>query len=199
MMAEGGAGVEEYVAVLKTFAVDDTGVPTSLLADHINRHPRDLAAIAPGKFEELVADVYSELFACRVEHCSYGRPDKGIDVVALRRDNGHEIAFQVKRHKRPITLSLIHSFFGALFDGGYNRGIFVTSGRYQRGCRLVTAGLNAKSSIQIELIDGKQFLDFLQAYGNQKSGRVLCPPWDEYRPLIIPDDYDFTTSPIVWR
>jgi restriction system protein len=64
--------------------------------------------------------------------------DYGIDAV-LKRSDGLEIGVQVKRYRSSIVVEQIRSFFGALVLGGYTRGIFVTTSKFQRGAPAVTA------------------------------------------------------------
>lgn len=79
----------------------------------------------------------------KIEHFSYGRPDRGIDVVLLHLYTGEKIAIglkppiQVKRYNRPIELGLIHQFFGSMVDNDFKKGIFVTSSRFRKGCHSV--------------------------------------------------------------
>jgi restriction system protein len=154
-------------ALLKTFAVGDFDVPVTELARYLQEHEDAMSMVHPAKFEELVGSVFSSYFGYRVDYCSYGRPDLGIDLVVLNTDENKPIALQVKRYRAPIELGQIHQFFGALVDSGYKQGVFVTSGRFRSGASAATGRLNANSEITIDLLDGKKFLEFIAVTNSQ--------------------------------
>ncbi|MDH5232819.1 MAG: restriction endonuclease [Gammaproteobacteria bacterium] len=165
-------------ALLKQFLPSSKHVPVEPLQSYIHDNPSKIQLINPAKFEELVASIYSELLGYRVESCSYGRPDLGIDVVVVNTHSGEKIAVQVKRYKNPIELGLIHQFYGALIDGQHRNGVFVTSGRYRSGA-IKTANRLSKMGVQIDLVDGKRFLEFLNVLNYRKKLPTPsdCPYW----------------------
>ncbi len=163
-------------AIMKKFAIDDKDIPTTELSRYLSRNPDKLGSINPTKFEALVADVYRDVLDCKIEACSYGRPDLGVDVVALRKENGEVLAIQVKRYNRPIELGQIHQFAGAMFDGGYSHGVFVTIGHYRSGAKETATRITREGVIKIDLVDGARFLGFL-ALLNKQRGYVECPYW----------------------
>lgn len=166
-------------AILKSFAVDDPNVPYVELARYLARHHDRLVDIHPAKFEELVAAIYREYFGYRVEFCSYGRPDHGIDVLCGLPDSGQTFAIQVKRYRNPIELAAIHQFLGALLLNRQRSGVFVTTSRFRSGCYEVAEESSDLLGIEIDLVDGKRLLEFL-ALLNKKSDYIHCGDWARF-------------------
>lgn len=109
--------------------------------------------VHPRLFEETVASVFRNLgYDARVT--SY-TGDGGIDVI-LDGADGQIIGVQVKRYKNSISVEQIRSLAGALYIGGYTKGIFVTTSRFQSGSHR-TSNLAAMRGIPIELIDADKF------------------------------------------
>jgi restriction endonuclease Mrr len=174
-------------AVLQEFAVDDKDVPYGELANYLSEHHSELFDVHPAKFEELVASVYRDVLGNTVEFCSYGRPDKGIDVVCGRTDSGQLFGIQVKRYKGPIELGQIHQFLGALQLARLNKGVFVTTSRFQHGCYEAIEQSSELLGVEIDLVDGRRFLDFLSLM-NPRRDRVYCLGWEKsgYTPNFGP-------------
>jgi restriction endonuclease Mrr len=134
-------------------------------------------SVNPAKFEELAAAVYRDVLGYTVEYCSYGRQDKGIDIICLQTDSPEKVAFQVKRYRNPIRLSRIHEFCGAMVQSDLRRGIFVTASRFQRGCYDTVASLAQIGGFEIDLVDGKRFLDFIGCLNLRRENKVFVPVW----------------------
>lgn len=166
-------------AVLKRFSVDAPDAPVEELAKYIETHYDAVSQVSPPKFEELVGYVFSSYFGYKVEYCSYGRPDLGIDLVVVNTDQAKPTAIQVKRYKKPIELGQIHEFFGAMVDSQYKKGIFVTSGRFRKGAKEAAGRLNTRADLEIDLVDGKRMLEFLQV-ANSKGK----PTYDSVEELL---------------
>jgi restriction system protein len=109
--------------------------------------------IDPWKLEDVVASVYRGLgFHARVT----GRTrDGGIDVV-LDGDNGETIGVQVKRYKDTVRVDQIRAFVGALVEGHFTKGIFITTSAFTKGAPQCTAKV-AERGIAIELLDSDRF------------------------------------------
>ncbi len=166
-------------AILQEFTVDDKSTPLYELSKYISRNPDKLNNIHPVKFEELVASVYRDVSGFAIESCSYGRPDRGIDVVCMRNETDELYAIQVKRYRRPIELGMIHQFAGAMIDGSFKKGIFITSSKYRSGCFKVARNIEKNSELEIDLVDGRRFLEFLGTFNN-KQNSVIVPYWRRY-------------------
>jgi restriction system protein len=165
-------------AVLRQFRVEDREAPYEELARYLARHHDRLADVHPAKLEELVAAIYREAFSHRVEFCSYGRPDQGIDVICGRADDGQLFGIQVKRYRAPIELGQIHQFLGALQLAGMSKGVFVATSRYQKGCYEVIKSSQALLGVEIDLVDGRRFLEFLGIWNSRKT-HVYCKEWNK--------------------
>jgi restriction endonuclease Mrr len=164
-------------AVLERFSVESEDVPIAELAHYLEKHQDRLVSIAPEKFEELVAAVYRDVLGYAVEYCSYGRHDKGIDIICLQTDSPKKIALQVKRYRGPIRLSLIHQFCGAMVQSGHRRGVFVTASQFQRGCYDTAASLAKMGGFDIDLVDGRRFLEFIGCLNLHRQNKVFVPVW----------------------
>jgi restriction endonuclease Mrr len=167
-------------AVLQKFSIDSQDVPIRALMAELSRSPEALAEINPIKMEELVASIWSSCLGYRVESCSYGRPDRGIDIVIIGHDTGRS-AIQVKRYCRPIELGEIHRFAGAMLASDFKRGTFVTSGRFRSGCTHEASEIERRAELVIDLVDGKRLLEFLEINNHDRSrSQPPCPYWNSY-------------------
>lgn len=163
-------------ALLREFAVSDMDVPYRELAKYLNKHHDQIYDVAPAKFEELVASIYRDVLGSSIEFCSYGRPDRGIDVICARTEPDCLFGIQVKRYKCSIELGQIHQFLGALQLSKLGKGVFVTSSRFQRGCYEVIKQSSDLLGIEIDLVDGRQLLDFIGIL-NKKPDQFYCRDW----------------------
>ena len=160
-------------AILQEFSISDQNAPIDELARYLSKNHEKFVEVDPGKFEELVASVYREGLGNTVEFCSYGRPDKGIDVICGRSESGRLFGIQVKRYKTPIELGQIHQFLGALQLARLREGVFLTTSRFRRGCYETVKQTKELLGIEIDLVEGRRFLEFLQLM-NQSKERVYC-------------------------
>lgn len=172
----GGSYYYSSRAILQEFSVDSEDVPYQALADYVGKHHDALLHVNPAKFEELVASVYRDVLCSSIEFCSYGRPDRGIDVVCARTGSGDLFGIQVKRYRGPIKLGKIHQFLGALHLAGLSSGVFVTASRFQKGCYEVVEDSRELLGVEIDLLDGRKFLEFVGVL-NQAEDRLYCLEW----------------------
>lgn len=172
----GGSYYYSSRAVLQEFTVGDKDVPYQELGRYLSKNHEKLVDVEPKKFEELVASVYRDALGNTIEFCSYGRPDKGIDVVCGRDDSGRLFGIQVKRYRTSIKLGQIHQLLGALQLAQLRRGVFVTTSRFQKGCYEAIEQSNDLLGIEIDLVDGRRFLEFLDLM-NQTTDRLYCLEW----------------------
>lgn len=146
------------IAQLHNLDLNDVSIPLEevknfLIAKYEGRHD-----LHPRLFKETVASVFRDLgYQARVTAYS---GDGGIDVVLDGPDNT-EIGVQVKRYKDSVSVEQIRAFTGALLLGGYTKGIFVTTSRFQSGASK-TANLAMVRGIPIELIDANRLYDALR-------------------------------------
>jgi restriction endonuclease len=150
-------------AVLRELDLLDMRLPLEELRQYLAAQFEKRNELHPRLLEEAVASVFRDHgFEALVT--SYSR-DGGIDVVL--RDNDESYAgVQVKRTKNRISAEQIRSFVGALFVGGYTRGIYVTTSTFQPGA------LNAAKSAfvrgtPVELVDHRKLFDLLRIVRRQ--------------------------------
>ena len=170
------SGIATYhsvAAIMKKFDHDSLEVPITSLTSYIDKNQDLIHSIHPAKLEELVGAIYSEVLGYKVEYCSYGRPDLGIDLIVVNIAEGRTIAIQVKRNKHPIELGMIHQFFGAMVHNDQADGVFVTSGRFRSGAFTTAKSLERKSRLAINLIDGKRLLEFVGIM-NSKNNKPIA-------------------------
>ena len=166
-------------AILREFEISSSEVPVNELLRHLTKYKDRLGEIHPKKMEELVASIFKEYFGYKIEFCSYCRPDKGIDIIAVEHGGSRKTAIQVKRYNRPIEIEQIHAFCGALVHNRHDLGIFVTSSGYRKGAQIAAKELSSIANIPIDLIDGKTLLNYIGILSDKKNSISLntCPLW----------------------
>lgn len=113
------------------------------------RSLEDLRSLTWGQFEHLVADAYQRKGYRKFDNGGPG--DGGVDVI-LRREDAR-IAVQCKQWKTwSIGEPALRDFLGAITDGGYDQGIFVTVGKF------TAAAQKFADRNRIELVDGEKLL-----------------------------------------
>lgn len=149
---------EGNIAQLRKLDVDDLTTPLEEIKNFLLAKYESRYDLNPRLFEETVASVFQALgYQARVTAYSN---DGGIDVV-LDGPEGREVGVQVKRYKDAINVEHIRAFTGALLIGGYTKGIFVTTSRFQSGANK-TADVASVRGIPIELMDADRFYDALR-------------------------------------
>lgn len=143
-------------ASLIDFDMSDIHVPVEEARNYLCQRYQARHSLHPRLYEQTVASVFRDL-GFDAEATAYSN-DGGIDIV-LRR-GGERIGVQVKRRQRSIEVEQIRSFFGALMLGGFTRGIFVSTSKFQPGA-IRAAGSAGQMLMPIELIDPDRFLDIL--------------------------------------
>jgi len=143
---------------LRSLDIDDVSQPISDIRAFLMAKYGQRFEVHPRKFEEVVASVFGNLgYQAAVTAYSC---DGGIDAV-LHGPRGELIGVQVKRYKNSIEVEQIRSFVGALLLGGFAKGIFVTTSRYQSGVPALTQQSRALG-ISIELIDEQVLFEALR-------------------------------------
>ncbi len=145
-------------AVLKELALSDIDTPLDQVRKYLIHRFEARHTIHPRLFEETVASVFRD-FGYDSMLTAYSN-DGGIDVVLLD-GNNQKIGVQVKNWRRSIQVEQIRAFLGALTLGGYTKGIFVSTTKFQRGA-ISAANQCAERHIPIELVDAQSFFDMLE-------------------------------------
>jgi len=144
-------------AVLRDLDIRDVSAPIMAVRRYLSAKQQAFRHMHPRLFEETVASVFRD-FDYFADVTAYSG-DGGIDVV-LRSNAGDVIGVQVKRKNRSIEVEQIRSFLGALTLGGYRRGVFVATSRFQKGS-VEAARISTSRHIPIELVDGDRFFQML--------------------------------------
>ena len=132
------------------------------------------------KFEEFVVQFLTLMGASRVERTG-GAGDGGIDGTGLI--GGFPFAFQAKQWDRPVPPKEVVNLVGALTNGGFNNGYFVTSSRYTPSAR---ERADKARGITVELYDGDRIADTMikKGFGVREVKRPVYefdPTWWESR------------------
>src|ERR1044072_3699337 len=85
-------------AILASFDPTSVSTPVSVMRSAVRKNPGLLHKIHPRKLEELVASIFSDFFACEVQHVGKSN-DGGIDLVLVNSDSPTLV--QVKRRQDP--------------------------------------------------------------------------------------------------
>lgn len=88
----------------------------------------------PWQFERWVAELLKKLGYKQVKvvgGCNKG--DGGIDIKAFS-SSGELVLVQVKKYCKTVSVSEVRDFMGAMVDFRGDRGIFVTTSYYSKGC-----------------------------------------------------------------
>jgi restriction system protein len=142
---------------LKELDLTDIEQPLQDIRNYLALRYEKRFELHPRLFEETVASVFRDRgFHARVTSYS---GDGGIDVILER--GGETIGVQVKRYKNVISAEQIRSLAGALFIGGYTKGVFVTTSRFQPGSGRTSALAGARG-MPIELLDAPRFFEELK-------------------------------------
>jgi restriction system protein len=160
-------------AHLKNLDLSNSDQPVEEVRNYLLAKYNERFTMHPRLLEETVASVFRDLgFVARVT--AY-QNDGGIDVI-LDGPDGKMIGIQVKRYKDSIKVEQVRALTGALFIGGFIKGIFVTTSSFQSGVSKA-ANISAIKGLPIELIDADKFLDALKI--TKRHGYTSYEDWKE--------------------
>lgn len=167
--------------ILRRFSIDDIEAPTQELSDYLVSKYATRFDIHPRKLEEIVSSIFRNM-GFRVELTSYSQ-DNGIDLFLITDDAGSFKAVQVKRYgaHRPIGVSRIREFLGAMMLNNVTSGIYVTTSRYTRASVAASQSKHLREkNIRIDLWDAEKLFDALNLYrGNRRPVWEIF--WDHSR------------------
>ena len=128
-----------------------------------NKDPTILYDIAPRKFEELVAHIFS-LHGFIVQLTKQTR-DGGRDIIAIRSDLGIKSKYiiECKRYalNNPVSVELVRALYGVQMQEGANKSVLATTSRFTPDARSFAT---AKNTTEWS-IDLKDFEDIRQWVG----------------------------------
>lgn len=145
-------------ATLRTFDLLDIKLPLEEIRQFLAARYEKRNDLHPRHLEEAVASVFRD-HGLEAIVTSYSR-DGGIDVV-LQRSGESFIGVQVKRTKNQISAEQIRAFVGALFIGGYTKGVYVTTSSFQPGAFSVAKSASVRGT-PVELVDHRKLFDLLK-------------------------------------
>jgi len=132
------------------------------LIEKLKRVPDDLYKISPRKFEEIIADLLSDM-GMEVELTPQTR-DGGKDILAyMKTELGKFLCLvEAKRYKgtRPVDVSLVRSLFGTLVDHKATSGMLVTTSRFSKEAK----AFQENHKYQISLKDYGDVVSWLPKY-----------------------------------
>lgn len=173
--------ITEHVlgALVRTFRVDDLRLPLDCLQKELTQNPRLMHYIHPRKMEELVQGVFSDFYACEVEHCGRSH-DGGIDLLIIQSNS--PVLVQVKRRQSEEhveSVAAVREFLGALLLKGGDEGIFVTTADHFSSA----ARESAKIAIKKELVRRFDLIDFARFLAMLRVTRSQAPEfWRDHLP-----------------
>lgn len=151
--------------VIKNINLNDLSVPNLEIRNHLARHYDSRFQVNPRKFEDVVSSVFKDLGFQTL--CTPYSHDGGIDILL---EKGKDIsAVQVKRTKNSIKLEQVRSFLGALTIQGIQKGIYVSTSEFQKGC------YNIANSYSINLFGGSRLYESLLEAQIIKYSNITFP------------------------
>lgn len=163
-------------AVLKKYDLSRKDIPLALLQDHLKANFDDVIDIHSKKMELLVKSVFSEHFACEVEHIGKSH-DGGIDLLLVNSDSPTVV--QVKRRRKlnhTEAVSGVRELLGATLLNESKNCIYVsTCSKFSDAAEKAAAKSVELGHVEsYELYDFKRFLDLLNLTTN------IYEPWKKF-------------------
>lgn len=132
------------------------------LIKHLKREPEDLYKISPRKFEEVIADLLTNM-GMEVELTQATR-DGGKDILAyMDTEIGKLLCLvEAKQHNknRPVGVSLVRTLFGTLVDHQATSGMLVTTSRFSKDANT----FQERHKYQLSLKDYNDVVSWLLKY-----------------------------------
>lgn len=159
-------GVEEQVidpqVRIIPFVAPQILTTNDLLIEQLQRSPDDLFTISPRQFEEVIADLLSDM-GFDVELTPATR-DGGKDILAyMKTDIGKFLCLvEAKQYdkSRPVGVSLIRSLYGTLVDHQATSGMLVTTSRFAKPAQ----DFQERHQYQLSLKDYSDVVSWLLKY-----------------------------------
>lgn len=133
-----------------------------VLIERLKRKPRNLFQITPRQFEEVIADLLTDM-GMEVELTPQTR-DGGKDILAyMDTEIGKVLCLvEAKKHSktRPVGVSLVRSLFGTVVDHQATKGMLVTTSRFSPEANT----FQRKHEYTLSLKDYGDVLSWIQRY-----------------------------------
>jgi restriction system protein len=141
------------------------------LIEKLRRKPDDLFKISPRQFEEVIADILTDM-GMEVELTPATR-DGGKDILAyMSTDIGKFLCLvEAKRYsrKRPVDVSLVRALFGTLVDHEATSGMLVTTSGFGPDAK----SFQERHKYQLSLRDYTDVVEWLMKYKTGSSRLIL--------------------------
>jgi restriction system protein len=141
------------------------------LIEKLKRKPDDLFRISPRQFEEVIADILTDM-GMEVELTPATR-DGGKDILAyMSTDIGKFLCLvEAKRYsrKRPVDVSLVRALFGTLVDHKATSGMLVTTSSFGPDAK----SFQERHKYQLSLKDYSNVVEWLMKYKTNSSGPIF--------------------------
>lgn len=123
---------------------------------------RNLDAISPHRFEELVGQIFKAM-GFQVLHTG-GTGDQGVDLVCQNRQNEFLIV-QCKRYQHKVSVGVVRDFYGALIHSKAKSGYIITTGEFTVPAKKWVIG---KPIILVDRYELAEMLEKFIPSGNEK-------------------------------
>jgi len=161
----------------RTIAIPSTEIATavapkiitaqSTLVDALKRRPEQIHSLSPRKFEELLADLLSDM-GWDVELTQETR-DGGKDILAyLNTELGRILCLVEAKHyrkDRKVGVELVRTLYGTLCDAKANSAMLVTSSSFSPDAR----EFQNRHSYQLALRDYADIVNWILKYGTARQ------------------------------
>jgi HJR/Mrr/RecB family endonuclease len=154
-------------AALKSFDINSQELAAKEIWSHLTSHHKDLFAVSPRRFEEVIAAVYRELGA-RVTLTAQTR-DGGKDLVCIQ-SNGDTVLVEIKRYAehRKVGIGCVDRLLGALVRHGAMSAHLITTSAFSRPAIRAREEASAEG-YELKLMDGFELLKILETFSDPKT------------------------------
>jgi hypothetical protein len=148
-------------ASLKRLDINNAELGLSELGSHLKRRFGDVYALSPRRFEEFVADIYSNLgFSTRLTQQTR---DGGFDIVLLEHNSGRQIIVECKRYSggNKVGLGVVDRVLGVQLRTGIRQAKIVTTSHFTKDA---IAASKQVTNFDLELVDADALLNNMEVY-----------------------------------
>jgi hypothetical protein len=161
--------LESFASKICTELAEASSVVTEEYLAYLAKHPDEMIAVHPRKFEAIVAAVLREIgYDVEVTPSSW---DGGKDIIALARSGERPLVTLVecKRYgsKRSVGIRHVRELFGVVTHEKADRGLLVTSSSYTKSAVQMVA-----SHSTLALVSGSELTAWLTAIADWRLGYV---------------------------
>lgn len=156
---------ETRMAALQSFDINDSELHIKEITSHLEQHYSDIFALAPRRFEEVIAHVYREI-GWDV-HLTKQSRDGGVDLYCFSNSSGKKAIVECKRyaHNRKVGIAAVDRLIGVSVRTNINEAHLVTSSYFSSPAK-IAASESIRSGIQLNLIDAHDLLKHFGAYSD---------------------------------